>query len=102
MFTQSRYFFEPLINEEIDLIAQNSSERKLMLRVVLNRLIFVFFSQTKKSQHPELLDLLTKKLHDDHLMTDLAQLNPEINSELIERSLAHVLQNIQSRLENQA
>ena len=100
MFNRANYFFEPLIEKEIDLIAHSETEKKLVNRIILYRLVFVFLSQTEQNLRPAVIEMLKDHLYDYDLVQKLNQVNSNINAELLERSLSFILDNIQSRLEN--
>jgi len=102
MFQQAKYFFEPLIETELNLIAQNETERKWLQQIIFHHLVFVFLSHGQKNTRPSLIKVIKENKFDYQLISKLNQLEPAINQELLEKSLTFILTNIQARLETAA
>ncbi len=99
MFKQAKYFFEPLIETELNLIAQTEIEKQQLKQIIFCHLIFVFLSHGQRNMRPSLTTIIKENQFDYQLIDKLSQLEPTINQELVEKSLTFILTNIQARLE---
>jgi len=102
MFNKPSYFFEPLIENELDLYAHNGKEKETIKKIVFYHLLFAILSQTPENLRPAIVQEIKTHLYQFDLIERLVRVNPKINDELIERSISFILTQVQSRLENAA